>query len=416
MDKYNRKFLSAFLGMLCITSSLFSCDLADVWNNSATKIATGLTAAGLVGWYAYKKHQEFRTPGVFEPTVENLNSLTLTPRVNTELPSNNCSKLAQRIYQQDIPSASALTINGNNICWGAYKGISLSPDENTVFLYSRGIAQNIAPQLDTNERYVRKPLKLFSGTPRHGGGMLTAYSWIKHKVINGPVITFDYPDDRNLFDFALSNDSKCLEHLYQELCKQSKEVVLMGNCRGAKALLNFASTHQNLDNVKALFLESPIFSLEEFTNAVAKNYTSWFPFTKSVLPRLFKWCLPNYNPKHEISFDLVKNIPADVPIFIAHLQGDSLCNDDAMRKLISSLKESGHTVYCLVVDCPTLRHARLSRLSVFQKASNAFFKKYGLPHNETLAQEGELYLHCASLSAQDPKNWIVFRECEANRI
>ena len=76
-----------------------------------------------------------------------------------------------------------------------------------------------------------------------------------------------------------------------------------------------------------------------------------------------------------------------------------------MQNMVKTLRDSGHTVYLLVVDDKTKSHSRLYQTKPFQQAANAFLKKHNLPHDVTLAQEGHAMLGHAKHTALNVDKW-----------
>ncbi len=260
----------------------------------------------------------------------------------------------------------------------AHKGIKSCPNDPLIFIFSRGYARTNTP--GTNDNALQK-----------GGGAKAAYIPIQDGVINdAPCVTFDYPDRRRCFNFGQKKDLACLKFIYEETLKKNPqaEIILIGDCRGAKAILNF--TTQKPEKIKALVLLSPFFSAKQLTDEVARNYLSWFPGSSSFLQQFFKVWFPSYDPNGDNNF--VKNstyIDQKMPIFIAHRTFDTLVSTQQVTDFVSTLQKTGHhNIRLVMTDDTSARHSRLTPVKKIQYETNKFFSKYQLPYNpDLLSQE-----------------------------
>jgi hypothetical protein len=125
------------------------------------------------------------------------------------------------------------------------------------------------------------------------------------------------------------------------------------------------------------------------------------------LHALFSLYYPNYNAQKADVLALVEkipeHIPADVPIFIGNLKNDTLTSDETVTRLVTKLRQTlkKNPLYYFVSDDTKLKHASLSKSLAYQQAVNAFLKKYNLPHDPQLAQQGEGLLEQARKRAEE---------------
>ena len=234
--------------------------------------------------------------------------------------------------------------------------------------------------------------------------MVVGSQWIKGGIVHGKCVIFDYPDTRSYFDFGLHNDQICLELIHQELNITTEHIVFFGNCRGSKALLTYLSRSQP-QQVSALILDAPFLDLDQFAKEIGRNYGRLLPFSNKIAKKIITKWYPNYNSKNDLKVNELKNIPQHIPILIGHLKGDSLVSDQMMQQMVKVLRDSGHIVYLLVIDDKTKSHSRLYQTKPFQQTANAFLKKYNLPHDETLADEGAVMLNHAYYTAEYIDKW-----------
>ena len=259
----------------------------------------------------------------------------------------------------------------------AHKGIVLDENTDLVIIASRGYAFNIT---------LGEPL------PRKGGGMLDAYQRIRDNLFHAPVITFDYPDDRELFNFGQKLDQKCLEFVYQEVLKKSPQakIILFGSCRGAKCVLELATKKPK--NLAAIIVESPFISAKEMTMQIGMRYAPILPGAATMTYGIFKLYFPNFKDQRENLRKRLNRIP-NVPIFIAHRIHDTLVSNRQVHDLVRLLRKSGLShIYFFTTDDETDSHARMMHLEPAQQAVNAFLHNHNFPHDEELAMQGKKVL------------------------
>lgn len=329
----------------------------------------------------------------FKPSIESLHVHTMM--ATTDLPqdakpvsirtfiSQSASQKAPELGHISIKSKTTKELSDTVIA--THKGIVL--DENTplVFIASRGYAFNIT---------------LGEALPRKGGGLLDAYQRIRDNLFHAPVITFDYPDDRELFNFGQKLDQKCLEFVYNEVLKKCPhaKIVLFGSCRGAKCVLELATKKPK--HLAAIIVESPFISAKEMTMQIGTRYAPILPGAASMTYGIFKLYFPNFKDQRENLRKRLHNIP-HVPIFIAHRTNDTLVSNRQVHDLIRILKRSGQSnVYFFTTQDETDNHARMMHLEPAQQAVNAFLHKYHLPHHPELADQGKKVLATARNKAR----------------
>ena len=166
------------------------------------------------------------------------------------------------------PSTCKLLINKTDKKVIVRKGIAIKPHEHdTVFICSRGYAKRDAVLANDDLELVKK-----------GGGAIAAHMLFKNNIIDdAPCITFDYPDDRAHFNFGQEIDVACLQAVWDATiaAHPNVRIVGIGDCRGAKALLSFATRHPK--NLVALVLISPFVTTRDMIEQLAKNYLTPLP-------------------------------------------------------------------------------------------------------------------------------------------
>ena len=370
-----------------IIYALSICLILNAKQNNAKsshkKTFIGLGIAGATAASLYGLYRRSHKPEHFKPTVHNLNTITFIPNKNNCVSNTKrtieIEQLVKQMYEDTMPEQTQLTINKKQLM--VHKGIPVDQQEQTVFIFSRGYARTTQP--GTNDNVIQK-----------GGCARELYLKMKDNIINhNPCITFDYPDQRRCFSFAQDLDLQCLTTVYNATLTAypDTDIVLVGDCRGAKAALSFATTQP--ENLKALVLISPFTSARELTEQIARNHLSWLPYSSEILHKFFKMYFPNYDETKDNLTSIIGNIKTDLPIFIAHRKGDALVADATIQHLEHLLKETGHKhVHVLMINDKSAAHSRLAPVLQCQQGVNAFLKKYGLPHDAVLAEQGKKLL------------------------
>jgi hypothetical protein len=361
------------------------------------------------------KHVVARTFGIdatdspfgqpFEPSLKGLNTLTIHPCDQLPEQMLTVAEVAYHIHADTLPDVAHLNIKITEPlayeCWQLEPGIQARGE--TTFVVVRGYAGAAEPA-----RPGGPEKRGLCAVPRNGGGIVTAYQWLKHGVIHDTTIIFDYPDTRAYFDFGLKNDQTCLDFLHEQIGNAGTKPVYLANCRGSKSVLNFlAKSHPK--NVAAVVLDAPFMDLTAFTDAIGNSYGRLMPFSNRIARNVITNWHASYNPDDEITMADLRTIPTEIPIFIAHLKNDCLVPDDLIRTMIKELADSGHIVYLLVIDDPSKNHSRLYQTEPFKWAVNAFFKRYNIPHNAELAHKGRFLLNYAAYNIKHPDNWYVYK-------
>lgn len=257
----------------------------------------------------------------------------------------------------------------------------------TVTLFSHGIA-------DTWKQ-VRQYVKSYSkGDSIH---------YNERYLINTPYVSFNYPDATDRFyrvnyneaSFGQENEIGRLYNAYQKTNERFEncDIILWGLSRGASNLAIFAGCYQ-LDNVKAIILESPYFTMGEVIASIMKkkNLDQWLPLSygETVAEFIFKkYTRYGYSPAN-----CIENISKDIPIFIICSEEDHLVPCSSSINVYKKLVECGHThVYIFITKQG--RHAAILQGpegEQYQHVLNAFYKKYNLAYNAADAEKGESIL------------------------
>jgi dienelactone hydrolase len=190
----------------------------------------------------------------------------------------------------------------------------------------------------------------------------------------------------------LSFAQECEIIRLNEVCSAiTQPLVLVGMSLGATTILNYAGTYKN-DRLKALVVEAPFDHISTVIHTVFS--------AKIVSRQTITWVLEfltagKFKADGPHAEDIVKNIDPSLPILLIHSKNDRVIPLQSSIHLYQELRKSGHAnVHLLVLNKG--RHGmyqteKYGSPKVYQATVHAFYKKYGLPHDEILAQEGAEY-------------------------
>lgn len=332
------------------------------------------------------------------PSLALLNPITITLADHPVKTSSSVGQLVESLQNYRF-SNGQLTL-GDQI-YAAQQGIHILTTDKVVFITSRGYAYATQP----------RPQSMASSIiqfPRVGGGLICATNWIKYLKITAPVICFDYFDDWHNFDFGLTQDSKCLDLVIKEALKQnpSCEIVLIGTCKGSRSILHYL-THEPVKNIKSVILDAPFATVSDLSDVIHKHYFKWLPYGNFLLHSFLQWWFPNYNQSNDLPHHIEK-LPKNLPILIGHLKNDLLVTDHQMKEFIK-LFQNHENLHVCVISHPTIKHSKLSHITLFQQIANSFLAQYNLPHNTQLAHQADNLFPCTHYNATHPVSWITFK-------
>jgi len=257
----------------------------------------------------------------------------------------------------------------------------------TITLFSHGIADTWKQVRLYLNSYTKK-----NGTIRTNDRYL----------INTPYASFNYPDATDRFyrvnynetSFGQENEIGRLYNAYQKTNEHFEccDMILWGLSRGAANLCIFAGLY-TLDNVKAIVLESPYFTMSEvIASLMHKKGLDWLPLSygETIAEFIFKkYTRYGYSPSN-----CIENISKDIPIFIICSEEDHLVPCSSSINVYKKLVESGHKdVYIFITKQG--KHAAILQGpegEQYQQVLNAFYKKYNLAYNPSDAEKGESLL------------------------
>jgi len=381
---------SIFLSLLlCVPSVLCQQGSFCCRKNSHKTIAAKMAFAGLgvisiVGLFHW-----FRKPEKFRPSVDNLNTVTVRQgHIATDrTPTMAVAELVKQIHRGKMPERACVPLPGSDECaergFVVEKGLHTNADDNTIVIFSRGYANGNRP--GKNDNFIQR-----------GACATAAYRQSRDYILNdtAPTVLFDYPDRRRAFSFGQKSDTDCLRTVYRAVRERNPNanIVLVGNCRGAKTVLDLCADRP--EQVKAVLLMSPFMSAKDMTHSIARHHLKKLPRSPDVLYGFFKFWFPNYDEQQDnVILSRLLNIDPDLPILIGHRKGDALIPDHQMEALVSHIRSGGHRqIQLFTVDDTTFSHDRLNEVPAFQWAANAFMKRQGMPHYERLAARGDLLL------------------------
>lgn len=360
----------------------------------------GITVTGICVAGIYGLTRKFCTPKKFNPTEKNLNIHVFEPaqlitRDHNIATAMDFDQLVTSIHRGKKLEETDLIVT--NRYKKKHKMVNVRRDLNQLehhdilFIASRGYAKSNIPTLGD-----------YLELTRDAGAMIEGHMLIKDNLVhNAPCITFDYPDDPLYFNFGQNLDVSCLQTVWNHVTnkKNNSAIVAIGDCRGGKALLSFATTRPS--QLKAMILMSPFVSDKDLINQIAKNHIKWLPWSDRILFNFFRFYFPSFDPNQDNLMEKIHKIDPSLPIFIGHRKNDFLVSDTVMKKLLEILRKTGNKdLYLLIVSDNNATHSRISPIPDLQYAANAFLAAYELPHDPQLAQKGQLLLEKAKKAAQ----------------
>lgn len=260
---------------------------------------------------------------------------------------------------------------------------------NTITLFSHGIADTWKQVHEYVKSYKKKDLIYCND----------------RYLFHTPFVAFNYPDATNKFyrinyhetSFGQDNEIGRLNRAYTKTMSHYKNcnIILWGLSRGAANILIFAGLYE-LNNVKALLVESPYFTMGDVIESIMlKKNLSWLPLSYG--ETLAEFIFKRYTRYGHSPANCIENISKKIPILIICSKDDRLVPFLSSINVYKKLIKSGHKhTYIFVTDQG--RHAAILQGpdgEKYQWVVNAFYKKYNLPHCAASAAQGKsLLAHC----------------------
>ena len=309
----------------------------------------------------------------FIPTLNSLRVFTVIPEFILQShmrPINELSlqQLISKIQTNTTPISCSLTVSDTNYKAGVYKGVVLEhAQSDTVFLVARGYAKR-------NTFVAQDYLELVN----QGGGIIAAHMMLKDNIItHAPLITFDFPDERQHFNCGQDLDLQCLQTVWDAIltARPTAQIVGVGDCRGAKVLLALAAKRPK--NLRGLVLLAPLVSTLDMSKQIAKNYLYFIPRADQILHQGMQSYFPSYDARKETLLSQIHTIDPQLPIFIAQRKNDYLISHTSVDNLITQLKNTGNlNIHTITVSDDTATHSRITPISELRNAVSDFLKQY----------------------------------------
>ncbi|MBA3953895.1 prolyl oligopeptidase family serine peptidase [Candidatus Dependentiae bacterium] len=217
---------------------------------------------------------------------------------------------------------------------------------------------------------------------------------MRYQVVNGKRLPL--PMDEAKVNLAQEADIHALKQAYQQVLKSSTSsgIVLMGVSRGAAVTITFTALEQP-KHIQALILEAPFDSLEHIVEYLKAQYAHNNTSMQEAIE--LQWHFAAYN-KHGIKpIDVIDKLDKNLPVLFIHSKQDKLISLESCRNLYTKLKKSGRTqVYLLELDHGEHANYQSGKDAFkYQATVHAFYKRYGITHNEQLALQGHIFLDAA---------------------
>jgi predicted esterase len=307
-----------------------------------------------------------------QPNIKDINQLNaLTIRKITDRPPRlalyTIEELIRTIHKDDaIPKRTLLSIN--NHYFMVYRGIELYDTDKKVFIFSRGYAKTTEP--GTNDDFIQR-----------GAAAKAAHIQFNDHIVpdDYPLICFDYDDGRYGFAFGQQREIESLKAVYHAVLEKNNhaDIILMGDCRGAKVALEVAIKRPK--NLRALILMAPFVSGRDLTNNIAMHHLKYLPLHKEILHRFFKAYFKNYRQSLDTLEHRLYRINPHIPIFIGHRIHDQLVSNESIQTLIDTLESSGNPhVHLVTSEDQSEPHSKLTEIPEIQQGVAQFMDMHKL--------------------------------------
>lgn len=223
-------------------------------------------------------------------------------------------------------------------------------------------------------------------------------------IRHGSVFTFNFPDVSPYFwrinpyqtSLAQDNDIRALHNAYAETMitvlnnNMAPDTILLGLSRGASTIINFMALY-NPEHIKAIILESPFDHMNTIVNHKLADFNlSGIPIVNILSHLLIRTIFKQYKPKGTAPINCIHTLNPHVPILMICSREDAVVPYESTLSLYKKLKAHGHQhAYLLVLEHGKHAFALFGADGDMYAATvHAFYKKYMLPHDETLANRG----------------------------
>ena len=229
------------------------------------------------------------------------------------------------------------------------------------------------------------------------------YSWyfenpddLEFWVIKHPIISFNFPDahakrgfDRTKTSLGQQNEILALSNAYHQAKEKSYGIILVGMSRGASVIINFLGLNKP-EQVIAAIVESPFDSvLNALQTQLQKSKITWIPdFIAATSPYVL---FGKYNRNGIYPIDAADKIQSDLPMLIVCSLEDTVIPAFNSAQIYLKLQETNHEhAHLLIINKGIHGHLLWhADGDLYLNCVHAFYKKYGLAHNPTLALHGE---------------------------
>ena len=236
-----------------------------------------------------------------------------------------------------------------------------------------------------------------------------AYWYTKGKstlphIIDGRLFTYDYPDATKHFwrvnftqtGLGQHNEIMAFKSAYEQTIKtidkenSSENLIVTGVSRGATTILNYVGLY-NPTRVKAIIAETPFdTTLSLVKNMLRRCYLDKVPGMQTIAHYIMSGIFWQHSTTGTRAIDSVTTIDKNLPILLIGSQEDTLVPLASTMALYNKLRETGHDKVHIFV-AKQGKHARILHSPEgknYQRIVHAFYRKYGLPHDESLAAQG----------------------------
>jgi pimeloyl-ACP methyl ester carboxylesterase len=245
---------------------------------------------------------------------------------------------------------------------------------------------------------------LISATVAHGNGSLryvaahgfgdrgnnnvSMLQQLKIIQSNCGITSFDFPEVQNPACANLGQDADIAALAQANNQQKDQDTALVGFSRGAATALSYVGRDKPT-NIKAIVAIAPFDTPKNIVQGFLKSPTlSWIAHRLGFIS-LFGGC-PQYSSSGITPSDVVDEIPENIPVIFITSDQDTLIRASQVCNLYNTMRAQGReNVHIYVLENGGSHNQMMADKRVSQVV-NAFYKRYNLPHNATLAEQGEL--------------------------
>lgn len=222
------------------------------------------------------------------------------------------------------------------------------------------------------------------------------------------ITSFDFPEVQNPARANLGQDADIAALAQANNQQKDQDTILVGFSRGAATALSYVGRDKPT-NIKALVAIAPFDTPKNIIQGFLKSPTlSWIAHKLGII----SLSCPHYSSSGITPIDVVDEISENIPVIFITSDQDTLIRTFQTCNLYTTMRAQGReNVHLYILENGGSHNGMIADPRVSQ-VINAFYKRYNLPHNAALAEQGkELFDISQPTSAQlkkhQPWAWAI---------